>query len=281
MTMLTTAIQTGDRRYQPHINMSHDAQINQRRSAFLVGAVAVGLPTAMILVGLLLPTCFYDSISHYYYAQFWGSVFIGCLFFIGTYLLAWQGNSNGERLLANFAAPFAWGVALFPTSGPGCTNPTWEGRIFADLTFDGATITPSFNSPFALLPWAETAHLISAAILFAVLAYFALRVFTRIVPERDIDPATGQIRDEKLARNRIYRKCGWVMVVAIAALGLRAAYLQLTGTDIPFWNDVNATLVFEAVALYAFGYSWMVKGRFWDKRHVDTVALRATHITTP
>ncbi|WP_299282761.1 hypothetical protein [uncultured Tateyamaria sp.] len=282
MTMISTAIQTGERRYQPHINMSHDAQINQRRSAFLVGAVAVGLPTAMILVGLLLSTCFYDSISHYYYAQFWGSVFIGCLLFIGTYLLAWQGHSDGERILANFAAPFAWGVALFPTAGAGCTEPTWEGRVFADLALNDDIITATFDSPFALLPWTSTAHFISATILFVVLAYFSRYVFTRIVPERDIDPATGDIRPEKLRRNRIYRACGWVMVASIAAIGSNIVVEKITREPIPHWNDLNGTLIFEAIALYAFGYSWMVKGRFWDKRHVDQVALTAGDpITTP
>ena len=58
MQALRETVQTGPDRYQPEINLSREEEIDQRRMAFIVGAVAVGLPTACILVGLCLSTCF-------------------------------------------------------------------------------------------------------------------------------------------------------------------------------------------------------------------------------
>lgn len=272
MDVLKTALQTGENRYQPEYNLSQQEIINQQRMAFLVGAVAFGLPTATIFVGLFLSTCFYFSISHFYYSQFWGSVFIGCLFFIGTYLLAWQGQSRGERVLANMAGPFAWGVALFPTSGAGCTLPAWEGRVFADITrsADGtiALLVPGDSAAyFTLLPWAATLHGISAAIMFSVLAYFALVVFTREVEGRD--RPGGDLSPAKAQRNKIYRICGWIIVAMICALGGRLLIEWITGAPLVWWDANNMTLWCEAIALYAFGITWMVKGRFWGRALLD------------
>lgn len=272
---ISRAVQTGEGRYQPEINLGTEEKVNQERLARFVGYVALGLPTALILVGLFLSTCLYDSISHFYYAQFWGSVFIGCLIFIGAYLLVWEGQNRGEKLLGTIAAPFAWGVALFPTSGAGCTEPSWEGRAFIDFGYDKTTGLVSASTPsetaeyFELLSWTTAVHFLSAAVLFVVLAYLALVVFTRVVPGRDAD-ASGQLRPGKLRRNKIYRICGWIMLLCIAALGGRAAYEWLSGTQIEAWNRYNLTLVFEAIALYAFGVSWMVKGRIWSQHFRDT-----------
>ena len=274
MTSLKDAIQTGEARYQPETNLSRSEEIDQQRMAFMVGAVAVGLPLLLLFVGLFLSTCWYFSISHYYYSQFWGSVFIGCLFFIGTYLLAWQGQSRGERILANIAGPFAWGIALFPTSGPGCTLPAWEGRVFADIIYDKAADTLALQIPqdteayFTLLPWSATLHGLSAAIMFSVLAYFALVVFTRVVPERDLKP-DGGLTPEKESRNRIYRICGWIIVAMILCLAARLAYWKITGHDVAFWDPYRLTFICEMVMLLAFGLSWMVKGRFLGYAFVD------------
>lgn len=285
MELLRHAVQTGPDRYQPEMNLSREEEIDQRRMAFIVGAVAVGLPTACILVGLFLSTCFYFSISHYYYAQFWGSVFIGCLIFIGTYLITWQGQSRGEKILATCTGPFAWGIALFPTSGPGCTQAEWQARLFADVLYDASAGTLALDVPdapvpvagaefFTLLPWAATLHGISAAIMFSVLAYFSLVVFTREVRRRDRDRG-GALRLAKLRRNRIYRVCGWIIVAMIVALGGRLLIEWLTGRPLAFWDANNMTLWCEAVALYAFGVSWMVKGRFLGYAFTDEARVAA------
>lgn len=270
-------LQTGPQRYQPVQNLLPEAMINQRRLAFFVGLVAIGLPSLLILAAAVLPgICLYDSLSHFYYAPLWGSVFVGALVFIGTYLLVWQGNCPGERHLASLAAPFAWGVALLPTSGAGCSDPRWSARVMADLRFDqGAGLTLEIpvdtSQLLELSGLASSLHYICGAILFAILAFFALKVFTRVVPDRDLD-AEGALRAVKLRRNRIYRRCGWVIISCISLIGGASIWEWVTGSLPPFWNIWNLTLILEALALYAFGLCWMVKGRFLGAAFIDSPA---------
>ena len=93
-------------RYQPDSShtYSHDPgyTLNQRLMAVFVGLVALNLPFAMI-IGAIYGTCYYDSISHFYYAQFLGGIFIAALVFIGTFLLAYRGESARENRLATMA----------------------------------------------------------------------------------------------------------------------------------------------------------------------------------
>jgi hypothetical protein len=279
MDPLNRIVKSAQQKYRPEYNLSTEDQIDQQRLAFLVGLVSFALPTFAIFAGVFLSTCFYQSISHFYYAQFWGSVFIGCLVFIGSYLLVWRGQSDGERLLANLAGPITWAIALLPTSEPGCTLPAWEGRIFADITRSDAgeialVVPADTEAYFSLFPLAGPLHAIAALILFSVLAWFALVVFTREDPERD-RTKDGTLTDVKRTRNQIYRICGWTIVVMVLAVVARIAYEAITGQTLDWWDPNRLTLWCEAVALYAFGISWMVKGRFWG------YALTDQQATTP
>lgn len=92
----------------------------------------------------------------------------------------------------------------------------------------------------------QVVHLTSAAALFLVLAFFALFLFTK----------SGDFQTHaKRLRNRVYRVCGVVMVVCI---GLIAVYqLRFTQTAAARLNPV---FWLETIALWAFGFSWFVKG---------------------
>ena len=90
-----------------------------------------------------------------------------------------------------------------------------------------------------------------AAAFFAALAVFCLVLFTRADPGRAPSRA-------KRRRNLIFRICGGTIVAAIAGLvvyrvlpaGTRA---MLSGHSYVFW--------FESLGVWAFGISWLVKGR--------------------
>ena len=60
---------------------------------------------------------------------------------------------------------------------------------------------------------------------------------------------------EKVKRNRIYRACGILMVLALGYIG--AANHWMSDTQRAVWRP---TLVGETVALIAFGVSWITKG---------------------
>ncbi len=258
------------KRYQPDPGYIYAAdsktRVDQRKLAFFVGLTALGLPFAMLL-GSTLGACFYDSISHYYYAQFWGDFVVGALFFIGTFLIVYRGANSSESKLATLAGFAAYSVAVLPTSGRGCPLETFSGRALADFErFNNApfvSVIPASdsNSLFELFSNAATWHFVAAAILFAFLAYYAFFVFTRVEDgQRD---QNGQPKPVKQTRNRIYIASGALIVFSIAAMGLNAL-IEFSG-----WDDLNLTFWFEALALWAFGVSWMVKGRFLGKALLD------------
>jgi hypothetical protein len=91
--------------------------------------------------------------------------------------------------------------------------------------------------------WVSHVHFGCAAALFLLLAYFSLFLFTRTGPQ-DVD---GDSRTKgKRRRDMIYRACGVIMLVAIVLGATNAVSLFLA----------------EALAIYAFAFSWLVKGGF-------------------
>lgn len=274
--------QTGPDRY-PSKSVDAYATINQRTLAFFVGLVALGLP-AILFFGSYNPfqsTCFRDSISHYYYAQFLGGPFIGALVFIGTYMWVYQGEDKhgSESKLASVAGTFAFGVALFPTSGHGCDAQTFTARALTNFGPDPAQLdlikaqamggNPDIASYFQLTSYSATLHYLSATILFCFLAWFALVVFTAVEPHQQ-NP-DGTLKRDKVIRNRFYKICGGLMILSILAMASYAALAKLTSLDLSWWSRANMTFWFEALALWGFGLSWTVKGRFWGTMLQDEI----------
>lgn len=152
-------------------------EIDQYTIKFLIGAIAFALPW----LELALTGGSITSIS----ASFWfdpgpwpRDVFVGCLFAIAAFMVAYNGVSEPEMWLAKVASLAALGVALFPCQ---C----------GDLTRE---IVPRV-------------HLISAAALFAVLACFCYIFFRR---------ARAKGHREAKWRAAIYSVTGVGMLVAMA-----------------------------------------------------------------
>ena len=89
-------------------------------------------------------------------------------------------------------------------------------------------------------------HYLSAASLFLVLAYFSLFLFTK---------SGGNPTPRKLVRNRVYRACGLVMLACIVLMGLYG----LAGKPAVL-SPLKPVFWLESFALWAFGFSWFVKG---------------------
>jgi hypothetical protein len=88
----------------------------------------------------------------------------------------------------------------------------------------------------------STLHYVFAGIFFALLAYMSTFLFTK---------SSGQMTSQKIKRNCVYRVCGIVMAAAILGVPFD------NHPDITF---LKPTLVLEAIALTAFGISWLTKG---------------------
>lgn len=252
-------------RFQPDRVFSYNDNPNyyldQRFLASLVGVTAVALPI-VLFSGTWFGTCFYDSISHFYYAQFLGGIFLAALVFIATFMIAYRGDNPRESRYATIAGICTLLVALFPTEGRGCELTEFSGRALVDFTRTGGadfvTITPVTpdTAYFQLIPFARYLHYGSAAILFSFLAYYCFRVFTRVIAaeQRQED---HQLSSVKRTRNHIYRLSGTAIVIAMLAMFAKLVF----GGNWQWWDQYNVTFFLETLALWAFGVSWIVKGR--------------------
>lgn len=187
-----------------------------------IGILGFALPGLLLIGGrLIFGISVQPSISAYYHTGM-GDVLVGTMCAIGVFMLSYRGYESRDDYAGNLACVFAVGVALFPTAPPGAVGTeVWIGRL----------------------------HNLLAAGFFGVLIYFCLRLFTMTNP--DVEPTP-----QKLVRNRIYRTCGYVMLASIVLIGVFELTLGSTG-----WvGKLRAIFWLEAVAIAAFGVSWLIKG---------------------
>ena len=230
------------------------------RLAFLVGCVAVGLPVILLVGATLDGSCIRDSISHFYYSQFLGAVFVGLVFFIGAFLLAYCGDHPLEDRGSTIAGLGAFVLASLPTKTSGCEQETtFLSRVFVQVS-NGNPITVA-EAPhqdfFNLFDTAANWHMIAATVVFAYLGLFCLYVLKRILPDRHI--RNGRLIESKRRRNRLYSYCGVTILACVALLVLKS--LIFGGEFLAWWNRWNLTFFVETVALWAFGVAWFAKGR--------------------
>jgi len=233
--------ETGPERYQRPRDYpyAHDPKLrfDQRRLARVVGVIALGMPVVLGLGGLVLGR-FRNALSGYYYEPIvLGDFFVGCLIAIGALLMAYRGWTPKVAQLATLAGLASIVVALVPMAGwiTDCREYGAEGIC---------------TDPVAMYPTAGYwIHAGGAGVLFAILSFFCLFVFTK-VPEGQAAPTPAKRR-----RNLIYRLSG--VIIALCAISIGAGDL-IAGS---WWNARNMTFWMEAVILTAFGVSWLVQGR--------------------
>ena len=189
-------------------------EIDHRTIKLLIGVIALTLATlTSYFAGGTI-----TSISAAYYEGGWAqSIFVGFLFAIAAFLLAYNGLSTREMVLSKIAAVAALGVALFPCK---CGNRE------------------------QIIPYV---HAVSAATMFAVLAYFCY-VFYRRARVKGYPQAT--------ARACIYAACGITIVTSVVVVALdfvSGGMLSAKVARLAFYG--------ERAALMAFGISWLTASR--------------------
>jgi len=153
-------------------------EIDHRTIKLVVGVIA----TSLAGLTSLFAQSRIASISASYYEGGWSqSIFIGFLFAIAAFLLAYNGQSRGEMVLSKVASVAALGVALFPCK---CEVHT------------------------ELVPYV---HGVSAAVMFVVLACMCHGFYRRA---RDKGHAQAN------ARATVYAICGLAIVLSIVVLAL-------------------------------------------------------------
>ena len=146
------------------------------------------------------------------------------------------------------------GRDVFRNANPSETRPVRDeifiSNAFAVVVFPTSQIPASPEQVgILLLPQSisNTLHLTCASLFFLSLAFISIFLFTR----------TGQAgpTPEKLKRNRVYVISSIVMAVSIVLMVVYERFLE--GFVV---SRMDPVLMLEAVALVAFGVSWLVKG---------------------
>jgi hypothetical protein len=203
-----------------------------RRIRRTIGYLGISLPLSLVILSLIpfFNTSVKGSISEYYFSNL-REILTGVLCAVGLFLIRYTGSKDStfwknDSLLTNIAGYMAFGVAFFPT------NPdNWSEKIYTFIP-----LNYSFLGYF---------HYAFAAVFFITLAIISINIFT-IGQKADKD-----IQVSTLNENNIYRICGYSMLIFILLIPVFAIVKIFS----------YATLLFEALALFAFGISWLIKGR--------------------
>lgn len=199
-----------------------------------LGYLGVGFPILLILGGMIGERAVAPSVSDYYHTTM-RDLFVGSLFAIGVFLISYKGyrRQDGEwvsdDLVATIAGIAAFGVAIFPNE--------------TVIPERAATLSQTLLG----YKMAALGHYASAMIFLGSLAYFCLIKFARTA---------------KPHRRRIYLACGW-FIVGAGVLTTAASYLKVAGPEHlrTMVLDYRVVLWLEAAGIWAFGISWLTKGK--------------------
>jgi hypothetical protein len=205
-----------------------------------IGWLGILLPFIMIIGAWLFWDCttLQPSISHYYYTNM-REIFVGVICAVALFLFTYTGPNKVDGWVSNIAGLFGLGIALFPTT---VLCKTFTGFSTESLCYpcqqNGTSLTR--------IPYHASLHLVCAALFFITLSLMSIFLFRLSkCPTKDQTP-------QKRKRNVIFLVCGIVMLGSIAAAGI---YIMVSDHE-------HSTFVLwaEAIALLAFGISWLTKG---------------------
>ena len=222
---------------------------NQSTLRKLVGILGMLLPV-LLFTFLLIDTNHtspLQSISHYYFTRA-NSVFVIVVSLLAIFLLIYKGKETVDFYISSLAGIFALCLTLFPTSN--------ISSVCCDVE-RAYSITIMKESEFRI-----AFHYLSAGIFLSCLAYMSAFLFTKS------DKRVEERSKEKKFRNKIFRSCAVIMVLALLVIG--AGFLEIIPADIYEGNQI--TFWMETIAVESFGFSWLIKGEsfFRDKAPIST-----------
>jgi hypothetical protein len=225
-----------------------------RRIRKAIGYLAFFLPMALVVFSYIpfFKTEVQASISKYYYTNL-RELFTGVLCAVGLFLIRYEGFKDEKKiwrnddLMTNIAGYMALGIALIPASPD-----DWAEKIY--------TFIPINREIMGVI------HYVFAAVFFIILAVISICVFPldhdrKDKPEEKKKNSSDRIFNEKT----IYKICGFAM------LGMTILIPIFSKSE----KFIHSTLCFEAMLLFFFGISWLVKGRaLGDKGKIGRMIYR-------
>ena len=207
-------------------------RIWNRRFIALIG---FALPVVIVLTGFINFGSVLDSLSDYIDVRN-KEVFVVMLLIVAWCLIKYNGYDFIDNLVGKLAGLFALGVLFFPNNADG---------------------------------WQSVVHFVSATGLFLVFAFMCLFLFTKTKdsPPNNIWHTIKSFRfgilrsDEpgmelKKKRNKVYVACGVAMLVSMLVTVLYNLLWQDTAMSV-----IKPVLTLEWLMIWAFAFSWMVKGQ--------------------
>jgi len=189
-----------------------------------IGILGIALPVVMYVgAKIFFCTDLQHAISQYYHTGM-RDVFVGILWCMGIFFLSYRGYERKDDIAGDIAAVSIIGVSISPSVESAC----YQCQGF----------------------WVEYAHYTLAAIFFITLSIFCIHLFTKSDQPKPYKP-------EKQKRNKIYRACGYTIIACIIIIGI---YDLMIKGKLDWLDKIQPVFWLEAIALWAFGLSWLVKG---------------------
>ena len=203
------------------------------------------------LLGIILPwlALFSAGIAEHPSSEWWWSIsatyyqtpaLVGVLVPACIVLMSYIGYDRTDNLITSLSGLFGLGIVLFPC------RVSW---------IPDGTPVGFFQLPIEL---SNTIHTVCAALFFLAIAINSICQFTKSGPV---------MTDRKKIRNRIYRICGYGMLV-MEVMFVVARLLGAPGYMV---------MIIEIILLHLFGFAWLVKGEafpFLNDREEDVEDVR-------
>ncbi|WP_298351779.1 hypothetical protein [Runella sp.] len=225
----------------PKTNPETKVSAEQDTLRIVVGILGVLLPI-VLWISLAIVSCYtkpLESISHYFYTRV-SSVFVITMSLLAVFLIIYKGKRRRDFLLSLIAGIAALLAVFFPTTNlaPRCCHPDY---LYSITYIDPEKI------------W-ETFHFASAGVFLGCLAIMSIWRF----------PAKDSSDEHPIKRDRVlYVVCGIIMLVAMLIIFLGSNGIIFDKRDFEYPNA--GTFWLESVAVWAFGYSWLLKAGFFSK----------------
>ena len=212
---------------------TQDLVLSYHRVRTALGMLGIFLPLSLILGGMGASGHIEPTISDFFHTKM-RDVYVGTLSAIGIFLISYRGYRRGDdeilsdNVLATVAGLAAFGLAFFPNANGGSGADTISQVVLGEHT-------------------AMNVHFVSGSVFFFCLALFCYTQF----------PKSAQP-----ARRRIYLACGHVIILSLIGL-IVGSYLKMNGVPgvQAFVIDWRVIFWSEAVGIWAFAISWLVKGK--------------------
>ena len=223
--------------------------ISYQQLRTFIGLIGFFLPFALVLGCYMHGDGNYSwqhSISHYYYSKM-HIVFVCALCMLGGFLITYKGRKNDhwESRVSNIAGYCALGAASLPTQFSGF-------RVNANSSNQYLQLCKEVNGFW------NSVHFGLAGLLFTCFVIFCLRFFQK--PDGDYN--TPEEKEKFSRRKRLYKICGWGIIVSMVCIGFFAFTMPARQGLFTF-----TTFYFETASLLFFGTAWLVKGSLFWKRY--------------